>query len=239
MGELVGIRCAAVRRPPLRLVMMSDTHLHHDFPVPDGDVLLHAGDLCETGTLEELERVGQFLQELPHRHKIVIAGNHDFCFVDHPAEARGLLGEGVTYLQDEEIEIEGLRLYGSPWQPWHHNMAFNLRRGLEMRACWSRIPEGIDILMTHGPALSHGDMTSRNVRAGCDELHARIRQVRPKLHVFGHIHEGFGVSREGETVFANASIRSGQNRNLPIVADFDPSTRELRLVGEASGAQVA
>lgn len=230
MGELHSIQRAATRRT-LRIVLMSDTHLDQDFDVPEGDLLLHSGDLTHTGTLEEAHAVGEFLRRLPHRHKVVIAGNHDRCFEEQPLEARAALA-GSTYLLDQVVDIEGLRIYGSPWQPWHNSMAFNRHRGAEIRSVWSRIPSGIDILMTHGPAMGQCDLTSRGVRAGCEELAARIRQVKPLLHVCGHIHEARGVSRDHGTLFVNASITAGRGLvpNRPIVVDWNPVTRDLHVV---------
>src|SRR5438552_1874538 len=83
---------------------------------------------------------------LPHHHKVVIAGNHDFCFERNPEAARPRLRHAV-YLQDQALEVEGLRLYGSPWQPWFFDWAFNLQRGEPLRAKWAQIPEGTDILI--------------------------------------------------------------------------------------------
>ena len=104
--------------PPLRLVVLSDTHnLTDDLVVPPGDVLVHAGDLTQRGTLSQLEHAASFLRSLPHAHKVVIAGNHDFCLQEDARRARPLL-DGLTYLEDSATEIEGMTFWGSPWQPW-------------------------------------------------------------------------------------------------------------------------
>ena len=190
----------------LRLVVLSDTHgLHEGLEIPDGDVLVHAGDLTGRGTLAEVEAFDAFLARLPHRHKIVIAGNHDRCFERQGAAARGLLCHAV-YLEDQAVEVAGLKFYGSPWQPWFFDWAFNLERGPELAAKWRRIPADTDVLVTHGPPLGHGDMTMRGDRAGCADLLERLREVKPRYHLFGHIHEGYGESVEGETTCVNASV---------------------------------
>ena len=202
----------------LTMVLLADTHgVHRDLAVPPGDVLIHAGDVTRRGTLDEVEDFDDFLGSLPHRHKIVIAGNHDFCFQRRPAEARARLTR-ATYLEDEATSVEGLKVYGSPWQPWFYDWAFNLRRGAEIAAKWALIPDDTRVLVTHGPPFGIGDLTGRNDHAGCADLLARVREVEPALHVFGHIHEGTGVYREGATTFVNASTSEGETP--PIVIEL-------------------
>src|SRR5258708_965130 len=103
----------------MRIVAVADTHTFHDDlrQIPDGDVFLHAGDLCRAGGLDELRSAAGWLRALPHRHKLVIAGNHDWCFARQPREAVEILGKGIVYLQDSEATIDGVRFWGSPWQP--------------------------------------------------------------------------------------------------------------------------
>ena len=189
----------------MRLVLISDTHgLHDQVEVPGGDVLVHAGDLTSRGELHEIEAFDAFLARQPHRHKIVIAGNHDFGFERRPAEAQALLRHCV-YLEDEAVTVGGVRFWGSPWQPWFYDWAFNLRRGAEIRAKWERIPDDTEVLVTHGPPLGHGDVNVRGDAVGCADLLERIRQVRPHYHLFGHIHEAFGTTSDGNTTYVNAS----------------------------------
>ena len=154
----------------MKIISISDTHgLHPSMKIPDGDLLVHAGDLTHHGALEDVIDFNNFLATLPHPHKIVIAGNHDFCF----EEDRKACEEALTnciYLQDQEVTIDGVRFYGSPWQPWFYDWAFNLERGPKIRAKWDLIPEGIDILITHGPPYGIGDLTTRGDNAGCQDL---------------------------------------------------------------------
>jgi Icc-related predicted phosphoesterase len=193
----------------LSLVLVSDTHgYHRRISVPPGDVLIHAGDMTETGALSEVEEFNQFLGELPHSHKIVIAGNHDFCFESAPREARSKL-TNATYLEDEQVVVEGVTIYGSPWKPWFYDWAFNLRRGREIAAKWAQIPFHTDILVTHGPPAGIGDLTLAGINAGCEDLSERIGVVKPRLHVFGHIHEARGVHEEDGTSYVNASVGEG------------------------------
>ena len=189
----------------MRLVVIGDTHGQHDaLDVPDGDILIHTGDFCSVGALFEVRKFGRFLARLPHAHKIVIAGNHDFPFEETPDEARDLLGD-VHYLFDSGVELEGLRIWGSPWQPEFLDWAFNLPRGDALRQVWARIPESTDLLITHGPPHGILDATVRGEPVGCEQLLERVLAVRPRLHLFGHIHEARGAARLDGIRFANVS----------------------------------
>lgn len=206
----------------MRLVVISDTHnLHERIDIPAGDVLIHAGDISTRGELADIEAFDRFLAGLPHRHKIVIAGNHDFCFERDPDRARNAIKHAM-YLQDEAVTIDGVIFYGSPWQPWFHSWAFNLHRGPDIRAKWSLIPDRVDVLITHGPPLGHGDTTYDGRAVGCEDLLHRIQAIEPRYHLFGHIHEGYGITQAGRTIFVNASTCNLQYSpvNPPVVLDL-------------------
>lgn len=189
----------------MRIVCLSDTHNRQShIPVPDGDILIHAGDFTMAGRGAEIVEFNAWMGSLPHKHKVVIAGNHDWMFERNLREARSLLTNAV-YLQDSEVTIEGLRIWGSPWQPEFFSWAFNLPRGERLAEKWRMIPSGVDILVTHGPPLGIGDRVSRGESAGCEDLLRELKRVRPRLHVFGHIHEGYGASRVEGTLFVNAA----------------------------------
>ena len=207
----------------MRIVAVADTHTFQDDlrSVPDGDVFLHAGDLCRGGRLDELRTVAAWLRALPHRHKIVVAGNHDWCFVREPQAALEVLGQSVVYLQDSEATIDGLRFWGSPWQPEFNGWAFNLPRGRALAERWALIPEGLDVLVTHGPPLGIGDRSSMAGRQGCADLLARVRAVAPRVHVFGHIHEDGGAWQKDGTWFVNATTWECEKPPKVIVVDVD------------------
>ncbi len=209
--------------PGLRIVCLSDTHGRHDeLEVPAGDVLVHAGDFTMRGRGPEVRSFGEFLARQPHRHKVVVAGNHDFLFEDEPEHARALLGD-VTYLCDSGVTVEGLSLWGSPWQPRFHDWAFNLDPGPALAAKWARVPSGVDVLVTHTPPFGVLDVTSRGPAVGCEDLGRELARIGPKLHVFGHIHEARGVVRRGETLHVNACNCNLQYRpaHAPIVVEWD------------------
>jgi hypothetical protein len=204
----------------VRIVAVADTHLHtDDLVIPAGDVFVHAGDLCRRGTVDELVLAAAWIRGLPHRHKVVIAGNHDWAFARAPEKARELLGPNVIYLEDAGATIDGLRFWGSPWQPEFAGWAFNLPRGAPLAEKWASIPEGLDVLVSHGPPLGFGDRARASTPLGCADLLARVRQVRPRLHLFGHIHQDGGLWEDQGTVFAN--VTTWEDNRDPTVIDID------------------
>jgi predicted phosphohydrolase len=213
----------------MRIVAVADTHtFESDLGVlPDGDVFVHAGDLLRGGTLDELEGVAAWIRALPHRHKVVIAGNHDWCFLTEPAAARAVLGDAI-YLEDAETVIEGVRFWGSPWQPAYNDWAFNLTRGPALAEKWARIPPGVDVLVTHGPPSGFGDRGPVDGRTGCEDLLTRVRQIQPRLHLFGHIHQDGGVWDDGATFFAN--VTTWECERHATVLDLDAVTRAVGAV---------
>lgn len=191
----------------MKIICLSDTHNRNEqINVPDGDVLIHSGDATIRGTRHEVEDFLKWFSSLPHRHKIFVAGNHDWMYETDNRLARLLTAAfGIKYLEDSFTEIEGFKIYGSPWQPRFFDWAFNLNRGAEMAEKWKSIPFDTDILITHGPPFGILDETPRGDFAGCEELRKRVEEVRPKLHVFGHIHHGHGQTEKFGVKFVNAS----------------------------------
>lgn len=203
----------------IRIVLISDTHTYHDeVNVPDGDLLIHAGDATARGNIDEVSRFAQWFNALPHRHKIFVAGNHDWLYEKRPSLADTL----VPSLHDKSIEIEGLKIHGSSWQPEFFNWAFNLPRGRSLAEKWALIPDDIDILITHGPPHGILDETIDGRFVGCRDLLKAVKRVKPKIHVFGHIHNGYGTVEINGTRFVNASICDEQYRaiNAPVVIDL-------------------
>lgn len=189
----------------MRLVIVSDTHGFHDrISVPAGDILVHAGDVTWRGEAEQLQKFAAWLHQQPHPHKIVVAGNHDRIFEDDPAWARKILGDCI-YLQDSGTTLHGLNFWGSPWQPEYKNWAFNLPCGSALRDKWDLIPSDTDILITHGPPGGILDL-AHDEHLGCTDLLEAVRRIRPRAHIFGHVHEGYGHLADECTQFVNASI---------------------------------
>jgi Icc-related predicted phosphoesterase len=215
------------------VVCLSDTHLKHAaIAVPRGDVLLHAGDCTKRGTRSELEAFLRWYGAQPAAARILVAGNHDAVCEERPALVRDLCQKaGVIYLCDEEVVVEGLRIWGSPVTPRFRDMAFNVERGAAMRAVWEAIPTGLDILVTHGPPRGVGDRIFLGTHVGCAELLERVKAVQPKVHVFGHIHEAHGEhSLDGcATRFynvANARLTIGVRAPTVIEVEAEPAVAQ-------------
>lgn len=188
----------------MQIVCLSDTH-NEEIEVPYGDILIHAGDATIRGTVDEIVEFNRWFSALPHPYKIFVAGNHDWLFEREPVRAQSLLHKDIIYLQDTAVTIGERKIYGSPWQPRFYDWAFNLNRGLEIAEKWALIPSDTDILITHGPPQGILDKTAYGDLAGCEELIKVVTEIRPKAHIFGHIHEGYGRKEERGMVFVNAS----------------------------------
>ncbi|KAJ3995114.1 Metallo-dependent phosphatase-like protein [Lentinula boryana] len=204
-----------------RFICVSDTHARQ-FPVPDGDVLLHSGDLTNTGTIAEFEKTMDWIRSLPHKWKIIIAGNHDLPLhadwyemnydrwstsghtmpqdrgrILNLLKGKNAQESNVVYLQNELYTFqarEGGRswsVYGSPWSPEFYNWAFGYT-ATEGPSLISRFPKS-DILLTHGPPRNILDRTNRGDFPGCPTLADTLPRLRPRLHLFGHIHEAHGA----------------------------------------------
>ena len=196
----------------MKLVAISDTHNRAEqVVIPDGDVLVHAGDLTMKGSEGELRQAARWLGGLRGRFGAVVAipGNHDFGAERDPAACRTLFEEhGIIWLVDEAAVVDGVTFYGSPWQPWFMDWAFNFPRrdgGSAARAAWAKIPAAVDVLITHGPPRGILDQTADGDHAGCPYLLTAIEERRIMAHVFGHIHECYGQEHRNETFFVNAS----------------------------------
>ena len=209
----------------MKIVCLSDTHgFHHEVNVPQGDVLLHAGDLSKRGKEHEIENFNEWLGTLPHAYKVVVAGNHDFLFERNAKRAESLITNAI-YLRNDSVMVNGLKIWGSPVTPWFFDWAFNRQRGADIRRYWERIEPDTDIVITHGPPRGILDQTVRGEQVGCDDLLEIVWNIKPKLHVFGHIHEGYGQMDIDGVRFVNASMVNVNYFpvNEPIVIEL-PST---------------
>jgi predicted phosphohydrolase len=144
----------------MRVVAVADTHgCERELGLlPEGDVLIHAGDLLRSGSSDELKAAAKWLGELPFRTKVVIAGNSDWCFLTDPGIARRAFGSDVIYLQDQAVRIEELTIWGSPWQPEYKNGAFNLPRGkwLAEKVCVRHSTYSATLMGTVGSGVTKG-----------------------------------------------------------------------------------
>ena len=208
----------------MKFVAISDTHCrHHNLKLPKGDVLLHAGDLSYRGKKEEiLDFLGWFSKQ-KFNYKIFIAGNHDFYFEKtKSSELEEVIPKDIIYLQDSGTTIEGIKIWGSPITPWFFNWAFNRHRGQEIKKHWDLIPQGTDILLTHGPVLGILDMVINEQNVGCKDLLDKVKEVKPKFHVCGHIHEAYGNVKRSGIRFINCCVLNETYEliNKPVVFDL-------------------
>jgi Icc-related predicted phosphoesterase len=227
-----------------KITCISDTHNKHkklDGFLHGGDLLLHAGDISSMGYEHEINGFAYWFNKLNnYDHKVFIAGNHDWGFQNNSEKIKGLLTgyKDIDYLQDEIMGIqEGdgpeIKIWGSPWQPEFHNWAFNLPRGEALKEKWDMIPNNTDILIVHGPPYGKLDYVPfDSVNVGCEELMKKIEEIKPKIVVCGHIHEGYGYVFDGNTHYINASVLDGNYvyKNKPVSFEWDPETNELEFV---------
>jgi len=195
----------------LKLTLIAD--LHGWLPnLPGGDMLIIAGDFCpiQGHSLERQKKwvdqeFRQWLSAQPYRNIIGIAGNHDFVAQD-PEGQELLRGLPWNYLQDQSVWLDGLRVWGSPWCAPCGNWAF-MAKEQRLQEIWQSIPDDTNLIITHSPAHGWGDRVMSGKRVGSESLHRRLTEIKPALHVHGHIHEGRGLGRISNKVHTiNASL---------------------------------
>lgn len=182
----------------MRIVAIADTH--GQFPeLPAGDVLIHAGDATMNGTGEEVAKFNAWLGTLKYKHIIFTPGNHDFLCekINTVTNATVLVNKGIV--------IDGIGFWASPYTLIFGSWAF-MRRDDQLADMWKDIPDKLDVLITHGPPQGILDRTIGNVNAGSQSLLDRIREVKPRVHIFGHIHEQYGRTHNRETLYMNVSV---------------------------------
>lgn len=213
----------------MKVVAISDTHgKHREIDLPEGDLLVHAGDITWRGELDIMRDFDAWCGEVKSAHGysevLLVAGNHDFS-LEGKKPALPLLGN-CRYLEDAGAEIAGVRFWGSPWTPRFLRWAF-MKEDDELGAVWERIPADTDVLITHGPPRGVLDRVPRDENVGSETLRARVETLAVPVHVFGHIHEGSGTQQGAPTLFVNASIcDAGYEANNPArVFDVQPRRR--------------
>lgn len=192
----------------MKFVIISDTHgQHKNLTLPKGDVIIHAGDISQRGKESEILDFLNWFKDLDFKYKIFIAGNHDFFFEEtSEKDIQKIIPENIIYLCDSGVEVENIKIWGSPITPWFYDWAFNRLRGAQIALHWQLIPHDTDILITHGPVFGQLDKTTRGENVGCEDLLYSIDKIKPKIHICGHIHEGYGQTTSSKTKFINASV---------------------------------
>ena len=196
----------------MKLACFSDTHGYHKtLNLPKADGIVFAGDLCAMSTITEIVSFITWFSKLQYKYKIIVAGNHDIQIHSMLNWFLGLLtNTGIIYLQDSGINLKDKKIYGTPWSPIFMNWAFMLYSD-ELEYYYNKIPNGIDLLISHCPPYGILD-TSYNVvkmdleHYGSKELLSVVTKVSPKHHIFGHLHDGYGDIKINNTHYYNVSI---------------------------------
>ncbi len=192
----------------MKIIAISDTHgQHNNLVLPKGDILIHAGDVTRRGKEAEIIDFLRWFAAQDFEHKIFIAGNHDFYF-ERAAndEIEKIIPKEIIYLKDSGVTINGLHIWGSPITPWFFDWAFNRHRGPAIQRYWDLIPSDTDILVTHGPVMNILDKTIDGAHVGCEDLRHKVNEIKPAIHICGHIHEAYGKAESNGTTFINASV---------------------------------
>ena len=213
------------------ITSISDTHnRHRKIPkewLPKTDWIMHSGDISGLGKIEEVEDFLDWFSNVgEYKYRIFCAGNHDKLFETNPYIAKSIIPKNVIYLEDSGIEIDKLKIWGSPVSPtFGYGWAFNRDRGEEIKKHWNIIPNDIDILLVHTPPYKIGTlgMLLNGENVGCEELTKKLSDLKNiKLLQTGHIHEGRGYFRFADgQLFINASLlnRSYDMVNKPYILD--------------------
>ena len=250
-----------------RITHISDTHNKHNKVItPGGDILIHSGDISSIGRKHEVLEFIKWFSKQPYKFKIFIAGNHDTTFdsevlfrdksvhfdhirYDEPpvdgkpewlVDALSKLEKDVFYLENNSIEFDNIKIWGSPISPtFGYGWAFNKDRGQEINAIWNTIPMDTDIVITHSPIYGYNDRASNtNQNVGCADLYHRLHEVKPHLHFAGHIHEAYGWNQipykaEWGDIYTfngcSCNLRYEVDNN-PITFDYNFITRQLEFI---------
>lgn len=205
-----------------KIVCISDTHREeHNIILPKGDILIHSGDFDITDEFS-LQYILNWFSKLNYEHIIFIGGNHDLYL-----EAMWLNNlkvqcpDNVHYLMNSGITIDNIKIWGSPFSPPYNNWAF-MRDIDTLRLIWDTIPSDTDIVITHCPPMGINDQV-KQINQGCWALHKRLKKIKPKYHIHGHIHEGYGVYQNEKTTYVNASLMDGFYNlyNKPVEIEYE------------------
>lgn len=198
----------------MKILNISDTHSKHR-KIPDAwlvnaDMIICAGDISTYGYVNEIIDFLDWFSKLNYKYKIFILGNHDWLGQDNPQKFREILSQypDIIYLENDYVEIEGIKIYGTPVTPFFFNWAFNVDRGPDILEYWNRIPFDTHILITHGPVYSILDTTPDGRSVGCVDLYNTIneRLLGLKLFISGHIHCSSGYEVINDVQYVNAAI---------------------------------
>ena len=207
-----------------KLVIISDTHtFHKNVALPEGDILIYAGDAEIRSDMELMFFINWF-ESLDYKHIIWIGGNHDFYLEQlynsniTPAN----IPENIHYLINTGITIEGIKFWGSPFSSQFGRWAFMEHLDV-LKEIWGTIPFDTDIVITHSPPFGINDQCVNGISVGCPALRDKLKEIKPKYHICGHIHSAYGIYQDKNTTYINASLLNDfyEMVNKPIEIDYE------------------
>lgn len=217
----------------MKIVCISDTHSQNlltKWTWPEGDVLVHAGDMTSRGSHDDLRKIGREMLQLPYRYRIVVPGNHDRAFWER--ESRKFLLQawellpGIIVLQDQIVGIDGVNFYGTSWFRFERDVESSVPKweAINKNLLWSKIPTETDIVITHLPPFGILDRREDGTELGSEALRQEIiGRVKPQAHIFGHAHKDHGVVEFSNIKFINAALVNNEYKPFfsPIVIEVD------------------
>jgi len=230
----------------MKICMLSDTHTYHkQVEMPEAEVVIHCGDYTHTGETHEVIDFLNWFGNQKSMYKIFINGNHE-KYVAKMGITKQMVEShnkyhmtNIIYLEDSEVVIDGIKFYGSPWTPefFPEHWAYQLMNDGHADSVWRKIPNDVDVLITHGPVFGKLDKVKPFARydkenAGCPVLLKKILEIKPKIHVAGHIHSGNGVIQGVNTLFINASMcnEAYKVNGSPYIVTIDELTKKTTLI---------
>lgn len=206
----------------MKIVIISDTHTQeHKVNLPKGDILIHGGDF-DIRTQEDLDWIINWFKSLDYKHIVWIAGNHDFFMEKlYKNNIQPEMQKNIYYLCNSSIEIEGIKIWGSPFTPVFNDWAF-MGYVDNLKKIWNTIPRDTDIILTHGQPFGINDVVN-GISQGCPALRDKIKELKPKYYIGGHLHENYGIYQDENTTYINASLLDDYYNlvNEPVVIDYE------------------
>lgn len=206
----------------MTILHLSDTHSKHYslIELPPADIIIHSGDVSFAGSETEVINFIEWFGSLPYKYKIFIAGNHDDCLFGVNMEG---LPENCFYLCNSGITIEGMKFYGVPMFT-EEAISGDYDKNIQ------KIPNDTHVLITHQPPYCILD-SSANINYGDRNLLQMVLKIQPKYHLFGHIHDAYGIKKNENTSFVNAAILNERYEisNKPVLLEICKE-RKLRLL---------
>lgn len=200
----------------MKIICISDTHnKHRQLNIPKGDVLVHAGDISEGGTKREIIDFLDWFSTQPHEHKIFIAGNHDFYLEKLDREAlKKLIPKNLQYLENSGVTIQGVKFWGIPHTQNDGQWAFNHDNRLKTSNPWNEIPGNTNVLITHSPPYKINDLLKNGEHIGSASLYTALNKKHINFHIFGHVHDAYGITQLNNTQFINASSIDNKHQHF-------------------------